>query len=386
MMILKLALFSLFIMTANAKSFEHWDTLNLTTFNTALAQGFIPYSQERVAAIIESLKSHNADILCLQEVWKKEDQESIAKSLQEFFPWSYTSPIEQLLAQNAPVCSIENLFSQGSFARCLMDKCSKKSKEEKTACIINDCKIPLEKLRDEKPECARALMAQVGNSFLKSLWTILSPFKKSGLYTYKGSNGLMLLSRYPLIEAKTISMAKFSSLTRRDVIEVQVEIKKRRHHIFCTHLGANLEGIAPYAGEYKSWEEENYKQSQLLVNLAQNIKHNSVYIMGDFNCSFANKNKKIQAQFLTSCQNFTKAGFVAPIMKVIPQCSFCSKNTLNEPLNIKDYLIDHIFVKNVKSKKVDVVFKDKVKIKVDKNEIETNLSDHYGLSLHIDTH
>jgi len=46
-------------------------------FNMALAGGFIAYEEERRQPNADAIAAHDADILCLQEVWTQEDKELI---------------------------------------------------------------------------------------------------------------------------------------------------------------------------------------------------------------------------------------------------------------------------------------------------------------------
>ena len=42
-------------------------------FNVALAGSFIPYETERRQPIADAIAAHDADVLCLQEVWTQAD-------------------------------------------------------------------------------------------------------------------------------------------------------------------------------------------------------------------------------------------------------------------------------------------------------------------------
>ena len=58
------------------------------SFNVALAGSFIPYEAERRQPIADAIAAHDADVLCLQEVWTQEDKELIRDTAAENYPHS----------------------------------------------------------------------------------------------------------------------------------------------------------------------------------------------------------------------------------------------------------------------------------------------------------
>ncbi len=48
-------------------------------FNAALAGSFIPYEAERRQPIVDAIAAHDADVLCLEEVWNRGGQKELIR-------------------------------------------------------------------------------------------------------------------------------------------------------------------------------------------------------------------------------------------------------------------------------------------------------------------
>jgi endonuclease/exonuclease/phosphatase family metal-dependent hydrolase len=381
--ILKIALL-LFVSIRFASANTNDGRLKLTTYNAGLAHTFVKYAGERVEKVVDGLSKLDSDVLCLQEVWTKKDRKKIIKSLKKKYPHSFLTKIKQTKSKRRPTCRIKELFGEGKFVQCMKDKCGDASGDEFTTCIINDCKVPLVNLKNSNRECVQGLMAQVGKSTLASLFTVLNPFKAAGQFTYKGSNGLIILSRIPFDTKDVIDFSDISFLSRRSALRVNVTKNGKPHQIACTHLTANLDGTAPYAGKFENWSEENLAQvDRLIKNTSKSDQ--ATYLLGDFNCSLQNIGADVESEFEGSCKKFLAAGYSDPIAEQNAECTFCRTNTLvnegNDPHGYKNKLLDHIFTIGAEATSSKVVMKQKVKITVKKKEIETHLSDHFGVSV-----
>ncbi len=217
-------------------------------------------------------------------------------------------------------------------------------------------------------------MAQVGRSSLASMITLLSPFKRAGLFAYKGSNGLMLFSKRPMINVDVIDFSDISTLNRRQALTAEVDGKT----VVCTHLTADLEKTVPYTGTFKNWGEENNSQVQRLLTTLEN-KNKPTFILGDFNCSPEVSAFGIEAELPKSCKLLTDAGFSDPVTESTElECTSCASNLLNDE-GSKNTAIDHIYARGAVLIDSKVVLKEIIKVKKKKNNyVETNLSDHYG--------
>lgn len=365
----------LFFLLFSVNSFAGTETsLKLTTYNVGLAHTFVHHAKERRTPITESLSKLDSDVICIQEAWTKKDRKKIKKALKAAYPYSYMTKIKQHRAKKAPVCRVKELFGEGKFVSCMQKQCGGLEGDEFTDCIINTCGKQLRELKSSNRECATSLMAQVGRSTLAGMITILSPFRRAGLFAYKGSNGLMLLSKRPMSNEGVIDFTDISTLNRRQALTADIEGKT----IVCTHLTADLEKTVPYTGTFKSWGEENKAQVEKLLKSIEN-KKNTTLLLGDFNCSPEVSAYGIEAELPESCKLITDAGFKDPVTEdQNAECTSCSDNLLNDE-DSNSTAIDHVYVKGAKVLDSKVVLKEVVKIKKKRNNyVETNLSDHYG--------
>ncbi len=99
--------------------------------------------------------------------------------------------------------------------------------DEFADCILEKCSKSLQRLKSENRQCASSLMAKVGQNPIISILKLLNPFYRSGLYAYRGSNGLVLLSKLPLQEKKIIDLSDISTLNRRQALSAVIEYKGR---------------------------------------------------------------------------------------------------------------------------------------------------------------
>ena len=231
----------------------HSTDISLTTYNLGLAHTFIPFAQERLEPLIKNIKAHSTDVLCLQEVWKKSDQKKIEKALKALYSYSYKTKIKNYRTGSRPTCKISDIFGEGKFVSCMQDKCGEFEGDEFTDCLIDKCGSPLENLKVSNRLCASALMAQVGKSPIASILTLLNPLRRAGQFSYKGSNGLMLFSKYPMKEKSYVDFKEVSTLSRRGALSVVLDVKGKELQVMCTHLSADLTETVPYTGIFKDW-------------------------------------------------------------------------------------------------------------------------------------
>lgn len=363
------------------------DNFKIATYNLGLAQGFVPLSKERTPAIINLLKQEDADYYCLSEVWDKKDRKKIVDALEDEYPYVHMTDIDQLRRGPRPTCRIRDLFGKGKFVSCVLDKCRDQDDSDFTQCVTQKCDAPLTDLIGERPYCAQSLMAQVGASTTRAIIRVLNPLWRAGIFAYKGSNGLMVLSKKPFAKKGLVDLSELSTLNRRGALYTKIsDENKSRHHLYCAHLSANLADTAPYTGGFEGWEEENMAQVKKLLEKT-NHGVDPTYLMGDMNCSFAIPGLGIRPDFEPSCQLFTEAGFDNFFLEQNPKCTFCKENTLLKN-DLKDgrqdFLLDHIFTKNVPQTQAYRVFDDLVEVEVEGETILSHPSDHYGVVIEQD--
>ena len=360
---------------ANASS------LRVTTFNTGLLPLFVPSTDERVGPVVSAVTAHDADVLCLQEVWRAADQQSLAASLQSTYPSIFIPPTRQKFASSVPVCTEGDLEPVVS---CALSQCL--SGSGISACLIGPCHDAVETLAANKPECAQAISAQAGKSALDILEIqdeLLGSSGPARLFSFDGSSGLILASRIPLEQVQVVDFFDITTTSRRAGILATVTKNGIRHRVGCTHLQSNLDGVEPYTGTSGSWGGEQLAQADRFIAAADSYSGTDPqYLAGDFNCSRANSSTNVASDLGATCSRFLGAGYSDPAAQQIG-CTFCSTNLLNVQNDIKigvsDTLLDHVFTKNViySGANVQRVFTETISI----SAAPANLSDHFGVKL-----
>lgn len=348
---------------------------SFTSYNAGLALGYVPLVGKRKTKIIETLKGHASDILCLQEVYNP-DVDDFIVALKDKYPYYYNISPKQIFTQKSPACGISDLFGREKFISCVISTCRSEKGSDFTKCVTTGCHESFEKLKNDNTDCAAALIAQVGKGMVSSILTVLNPFDKAPLYPYDGSSGLLLLSKSP-IKAKKSMEFKDSTSFYRTALYAKLDIDGSDYHIACTHLTPNLEHTAPYTGHRKGWGEENAAQTvELIEFMNKEAKGEPQILLGDFNHGVADESTRLIGELADSYPIWSKSGYRDPAVEQKVGCSWCADNTLIEKEHDKkNTLIDHIFIKDTHAKdiKSSVIF----------NALydKANLSDHFGLYL-----
>ncbi len=374
-------------LTAILLCFSAQAGLKVATYNLGLAHTYVPLAKERLPHLAKAIASADVDVFCLQEVWEKKDRKKIAQALKKTHSHQHMTPIRQVRASGwPPTCRPWDLFGKGKVVSCMYKECGDLEGDDHTDCVIKKCGSALENLKQKNRDCAAALMAQVGKHPAIGLINVLNPFRNAGLFTYKGSDGLMLLSKYPLSEQRFFDLSSISALTKRGALVADVDVEGKKHRVLCTHLSANLEGDVPYTGTFAGWGEENKAQFASLLEEASTTGLPTV-LMGDFNCGLGDPARSLDPEFEDSCRLIFATSFVDALAENNPECTFCSSavNNLNQGHSRdKNRLIDHIYVKGAHPVSSQVFFKEKVTVKTKKGEVLTNLSDHFGVWVELD--
>ena len=260
----------------------------LLTFNAGLAKNYVAEYEIRRKIMAEQIRTVDADIICLQEVWIKKDVIMLIQQLGSKFNHSYYKHFNTI--------------------------------------------IPLAK-----------------------------------------SNGLLILSKYPLVERKYIPYESF--LFKRGALVATALVDKKPFRIACTHLTAMIYYI-PYFGNFGDEETEQTRQIQTLFAAEPNLD----IILGDFNSGPAQP-PHIKAFAPAPYFLILKKGYTSPItsLKPIP-CTWCDRNTLAEE-GYGELVIDHIFLKeHLKWNSTDLVLSNRLLI----DGTTTYLSDHFGVTVDLD--
>ena len=358
-----------------------YSKLTVETFNVGLAKGFVDLSVEREPEVLKAIKSSQADILCLQEAWDISLRKKIQKELSDTYSDIYLTNVYQTTTSSRPSCGVKQLFGKGKFVTCMQKQCADVEGDDFTDCILTKCDGALQTLREENRECGSALMAKVGKNQIVSILHLINPFYRAGLYAYRGSNGLVLLSKLPLKNKKLIDFSDISTLNRRQALQATVEYQGEDVQVTCTHLAADLN--VPYTGVSRNWADENYNQIIRLLDETL-VEDQKSIVLGDFNCGHEDTEAGLDAELAQSCELLDQ--YFADPVRETKECTYCEENSINQADNSKtNSLIDHIYLKGLKASSVKRVYDEKVEVEVQKGvKLETHISDHFGMQITID--
>jgi endonuclease/exonuclease/phosphatase family metal-dependent hydrolase len=353
-------------------------SLSFATFNAGLAQGYVPYYSARLPQVIAAVSDANADIICLQEVWKDEDVAAVVDAAKELFPFSYWEQTEQ---ETGAVCTGGE---ETEILDCADTYCGEVNPDNLADCVLANCTNEFLSL---SADCQSCMVSNLGKTLEEIGENCATGATPAGLWSNDGRNGVLILSRLPftLTESKMLD----AYLVRRIVLHVRVEDEQSGSvDVYGTHLTADLGNAPPYAGEAESWlEEQGLQIDALLVWISETAgENNSVVLMGDMNCG--PEIYGIQAEAPENYERFQADRWNAPYAGGnAPLCTFCSDNPLISN-NDSDVLIDHIFFKNGSngySTLAERIFDGRFALSTENGPMDLPLSDHYGVRVEITT-
>ncbi|XP_060588065.1 uncharacterized protein LOC132743551 [Ruditapes philippinarum] len=334
------------------------ETVKVLTYNTWLHESdneAIENKDTRRTNIMKSLKSSNADIVCLQEVYIGEDMEFIVDGVKDVFPYSFSnlhtgvSKYEpQATVSRQPPCDNYRLEY---LATCLEDNgCNAiTTSKENAECAVEYCGLRAYGIFFlDSQECISCIAA----SWLNLDKCLDTEAVVGGRAINVG--GLVLLSKK---EIKSVSYTDFHNSTKETLARGYIEAEiKDFATVVCTHL-SNKKTDVYFEMDYlnagiTSYKEMNTIEVETLIERFSSVKPSVV--MGSFNTGFNRfkKNyKKLYNAFKT--KSVTEYTYMDP----------------TDATNVAT--IDHVFVKGLsinKSKRVFVPVKG-----------ETSMSDHAGV-------
>ena len=388
-------------------------SLAIDTFNVALAGFFIPFEAERRPFIVDAIANSNADILCLQEVWDQSDKVAIRDAASEAYPHSaffeddLDTPIEDDTNQEGevpplpetPPCAGEPATSQlNAGVDCLEANCSTPDgRTTSEACAEEKCLGEVLLLITAPPpqRCYACLVTQLPTELLTDIRSRCPTVVNQDL-AFQGQNGVMILSRHPLKNAKELVVP--GTWNRRTILSATAELPDGAElDIYCNHLTSIFVSSAvvntfPYTGQYgdattnpSAWQAEQELQAEKLINYVNDTSGSRpAVILGDLNTGRAYPTQEIVAEGAETLElleaAFTPA-YTADYLAA-PLCTFCSTNPVNNPDSDPEETsvwIDHIQLHNLASDSVlstARIFDEDV---VPVGDEMVPLSDHFGM-------
>ena len=342
---------------ASGKAEKTSGSYTILSYNAGLAHGAVALAEQRLPKIVTALKKEPADVVCLQEVWTDDDAKAVRSGLSAIYPYSFRQRTEDD-SKKSVECGLWGTFM---LDRCVKSNCTKKgiSAEE---CVLTACKERYDALDDK---CKLCLAANTAGA-----WRCA--FLGAKKFTSEGRNGLLLLSRRPIKNARYTAFD--TALVKRGVISAEVD----GNTIQCTHLSSDLDTVPyPKGRTFKSWTEEQAAQIEVIDALSEPGK--CTVLLGDLNAGASGSG--LDAELPTNFDGIAQLGFVEPWGS--PRCTWCDDNPLAG--SQKNKQLDHILMRDCAAAKFTYrrALDAPITLEADGNATQTRLSDHYGLSLTI---
>jgi endonuclease/exonuclease/phosphatase family metal-dependent hydrolase len=324
----------------------------LVSYNAGLAAGAVPYAKERLPLIIGALKALDAEVLCLQEVWTDADAAAIAEGLKAIYPHSFREKTEDTSTAQVRCADPTKL---GALVACRDAKCAPGGLSA-TACVTGPCKAEYDALTDACKLCLAGNTAD----------PVACAIGGAKDFVYEGRNGLLLLSKRELKNAKYTALE--AVLIKRGVITASVGALQ----VQCTHLPADFGSTVPYpAGTFTSWATEHAGTVDALVKTAASGCN---VLLGDLNTGSAEGT--LTGELPDNFKAFAAAGYSESWTSTF--CTWCKENPLTGSPD--DRRIDHILVKGcTKTSSNTRILDDEVSLQSGGSTVKTRLSDHYGV-------
>ena len=347
--------------------------LSVATFNVGMARGYVDHAAERLEPIIEAIRSlEETDVLCVQEIWNDEDIDALKAGVSETFPESFMhrTRLSDFSdgESNGPACTAAETEP---LVACAVPLCD--GEADLASCVLSNCGDEFNAASAQCQECA------AGNLGLGNVPDIVAACTSGDAaeYVYDGHNGLLLLSKTPILNTSTTNLASF--LTVRSILYGEVS----GLGIACTHLTATLSDPV-YNGDYESYGDENAAQVDALIEFTEAAAGNRpAVIAGDFN-NGPEVGSEIMAALPENFARFEAAGWSdVSIDSGEALCTWCSDNGLLSE-GTRNRMLDHIVVKGATSSDYVRLFDERLDIEgADGETLNVSLSDHYGLRARI---
>jgi hypothetical protein len=366
-------------------------SLTVTTYNAGLAPNFVRYTNERLPANEVLLADYDSDVICFQEVWLDEQVERIKEAVSAELPHTYSVPPEQIYSEDA-ACTAEEIEG---LENCSRELCPDLSGADLIACAPAQCGVFF---LDLSPTCNDGVIASVGIPDVTVDLLVENVTQPTGLFSYGGSLGLVLASRYPLQNREFQDFIEDSSASHRGALYADIEIGGDSVLLGCTHVTANLSAVDyPPSGKHGSWGGENrFQQEELIAFANRKAGGRPILMAGDFNCGLANAGTGADEELPENCQTWLDDGFASPAAEELP-CTFCNDENLVLMVDggSGNVMIDHVYTKNLNANattQVRRVFDDPVSIEAtdppselqpEDSPIMMHPSDHFGVELNV---
>lgn len=392
------------------------------TFNANLAgASYSKYEGERRGPIVDAIAGLEADVVCLQEVWRQSDKDSIAQSARERFPHALSVPHDLGTAVDDPqdqsgqvpgqpteaVCA-EPAVRDKLFAvmDCMAQNCSTvpgsdQGQATSTDCAVQKCTQAAASLlfgTDAEKKCYGCAAALLPTETLVGIREQCTTDPRAGI-AFGGQNGLLILSRFPLED--TGAWVLPGTWNRRAVLRAKaVPATGTPFHVFCTHLTEiyNLPAY-PYTGVYgegqtggKGWENEQLLQAHKLIAHVSSVAgaEGAAVILGGFAAGPQLVEYAIEPVGSAAWDLLSTRFDEALVPNHVAGCTFCTNGENPLAIRAPSAWVDHVLLQGIALDRVIAsarVLTDAVVSPPDATDAggpdaagtRVPLSDHYGM-------
>lgn len=354
--------------------------LTVVTYNVGLAPGLVGYSTPRLPHVVDAISRLDADVICIQEVWKVEFKQAIIESLGLSPENVYYAETQGMGEIHENVCTERQIRG---IAKCVREHCGDAYPEEVAVCALENCRARGVMMYITARKCLNCLIATAG----KDMDTVerICVNGPGASYVYEGQNGNMLISRYPIKKREVLHL-RASNANRVALFATIDPGGGDPIEVACTHLSSKSH-ISPTHPDFTEWEDEQRAQlveiSDVLHARAQGRPK---LLVGDLN--IGRKNGWYLGDHLRPVWNTAMSlGYYSPADDaVVPFCSACADNMLRK--KDTNFLIDHVMVYRNGGPSpltpvcVERLFDEEIEVRgYDGSTVRTRYSDHYAVKV-----
>lgn len=339
---------------------EPYGEVSVATFNVALAPGNAPLTIERVEPIAEAVAASGADVICLQEVWTPEHYDAIAAG------GSYEATVRHPPGPQAG-CAPSDL---DDVEVCVSESCDGLCGSALFGCAMEHCMPTLNALAATSDGCANCTIETVlGGACIDEVRPLCDNDSTSS-YLFRGYD-TALLSRLPVLEEEAFALDSYKVPTA--VTFARVDSEAGEVDVYCAHFASSI-GDIEYEGEHGSWIGEREFQIQQTLDYIQEKSGDSrrVVLLGDLN-------ERVGRERLMPIED---AGLRSADEAGDPGCTVCTDNLVSP--SSTDGRVDHVYLgARLNAVSFERIFDETITVEVlgtdPVENVETHLSDHYGL-------
>ncbi|ESO83681.1 hypothetical protein LOTGIDRAFT_236514 [Lottia gigantea] len=358
---------------ASASGLDCENPVKLTTFNAGLTP-HLPGYESRREVLPLALPQHDADVICLQEMWFEDDMKRLVdRMIRRGF--SFYSTINEDVDKLKTLPSfLARVFTRASsppcatwrvspLMLCYIWNCRRTSKLSLLMCLEQNCRTYLNIIPQD---CISCLV--MGLSGVK---TVLNRCMSGRQYNRFNTQGLMIFSRKRILKAshQVFQDERIRQILPRGYIEAEIE---NLGTIVCTHFTVNIsrnpiEDNLPY-------NTTGSQQADEIRRLHEHFKHKEHIILGDLNTGPYDPSRNLWTNLPENYQLLKDFGYISPYEMNGGTCTYCDYNNVQNNAS-KNSLVDHILLERQSFRNPKRVFTRRVG--------KWNLSDHFGLQIEV---